>query len=132
MLEYRSVSYCPDEVGKNTVAKCNLHLTKSWTRVTLHAGLISIKRRFISSIFMIPTVELMACNCRLVLLIHISSRSTNTMFPIPLRTSASAAQDPTPPSPITATVADDSRDMIVSLVGVSFSEDEDCIISLLE
>ena len=42
------------------------------------------------------------------------------MFPTPLRTRDSAAQEPTPPRPITATEAEESLDMIVSLVEDSF------------
>lgn len=46
------------------------------------------------------------------------------MLPMPLLTSASAAHDPTPPSPIIATVAEESRERIVSLVGVEFCLDD--------
>jgi hypothetical protein len=55
---------------------------------------------------------------------QISSRSIKMMLPMPLLTSASAAHDPTPPSPIIATVAEESRERIVSLVGVEFCLDD--------
>ena len=76
----------------------------TYMSVTLHPGLISSSRRFISSIFIWPTVEVKACSCRLVLLTQMSSRSIRIRLPTPDRHRASAAQDPTPPSPTMATV----------------------------
>ena len=52
------------------------------------------------------------------------------MLPIPLRTSASAVHDPTPPRPIMATVAEESRFRMMFLGGVD-SVDESSAVSLL-
>ena len=90
--------------------------TKSWINVTLHFGLISNNLFFISSIFIFPTAELVACNCRLVLEIQMSSKSMRMRLPMPLRQRDSAAHEPTPPRPIMATVADVSRSRTISVV----------------
>mmetsp|Transcript_3680 Transcript_3680/g.9335 ORF Transcript_3680/g.9335 Transcript_3680/m.9335 type:complete len:232 (-) Transcript_3680:433-1128(-) len=94
-------------------------VTKSCINVTLHAGLISDNLASITSIFILPTAELVACSCRLVLDMQISSRSTRTRLPTPLRQRDSAAHEPTPPRPIMATVADDRRSRTTSVVIVA-------------
>ncbi len=50
-----------------------------------------------------PTVLSRACNWRLLLLTQTSSRSNREISPTPQRAMASAAQDPTPPTPTMAT-----------------------------
>mmetsp|Transcript_34541 Transcript_34541/g.73578 ORF Transcript_34541/g.73578 Transcript_34541/m.73578 type:complete len:380 (-) Transcript_34541:359-1498(-) len=91
-----------------------LDVTKSCTSVTSQRGLMSSNLLLVSSIFILPTAELVAWSCRLVFEMQMSSRSTSMRFPTPLRQRDSAAQDPTPPSPITATVAAESRSRTTS------------------
>ena len=70
-----------------------------------------------TSIFIFPIDEVVACSCRLAFDMQTSSRSTSIIDPTPLRQRDSAHQDPTPPIPITATVADERRSSTTS--GVS-------------
>ena len=67
--------------------------------VEVACGLISKRRSFNTSTLTIPTVLVVACNCRLTLVIHTRSLSTMVRWLMPLRTRLSAHQLPTPPTP---------------------------------
>lgn len=54
---------------------------------------------FISSTFSLPTVFILACICLFILVISTVSKSTKDIFPTKLLAIASAAKEPTPPTP---------------------------------
>ncbi|MNF95197.1 hypothetical protein D3C84_779380 [compost metagenome] len=80
-------------------------VTKSGTACTVQSGLIPRRRSAITSTLGLPTVLSSACNWRLALLTQTSSRSNSDISPTPQRAMASAAQEPTPPTPTIATWA---------------------------
>ena len=67
-----------------------------------------------ASVFGCPTVETVAGACRLMLDVVTQSASISVMWRSPVRTSASAAQLPTPPMPNTATLTCESIRMASS------------------
>ena len=60
----------------------------------------------------LPTVELSATSCRFVFETQTSSKSTRISRPTPVRAMASAAHEPTPPTP--TTIAEASRSVVVA------------------
>ena len=67
---------------------------------------MSSNRRFITSTFSPSMVDEVARSCRLMFVMHTLSASTSVMSHIPERTSDSAHQLPTPPTPNTMTRLD--------------------------
>ncbi len=72
-------------------------------------GFISLARAAITCAFGKPTVESSAISWRFILLFATISPSISVSEPTPLRISASAAYEPTPPTPKRTTLALFSR-----------------------
>lgn len=72
---------------------------------TSASGFMSSRRSLMTSAFGMPTVEVSAHSWRFMLLSPTVSWSISVRCPTPLRASASAHHEPTPPSPNTATCA---------------------------